>query len=121
MELSKKLILEELEDEVEVSVPDIIAETNSKLTEEEKENFHIGTITDILNKYLETYSSIKSIIALPDIKEDIKEALNSVSDDTALIIGKLQECLKLSSEGNDSELIAQGEQEVKNNNVETEE
>ena len=125
MELKKKLILEELEEPKEL--PDVIApieiptEQPVELTPAEETNFHVGTVTDLLNRYLEVYSSIKSIAADELLNADVKGVLESVSDDTAVCIGKLQECLKLCSDGNDGELISQGEQEIQKEVIPTEE
>lgn len=116
MELKQKLILEELEEPKEL--PDAIApieipaEQPVELTPAEETSFHIGTVSDLLNRYLDMYSSIKSISADELLDKDVKAVLESVSEDTAICIGKLQECLKLCSDGNDGELIAQGEQEI---------
>lgn len=125
MELKKKLILEELEEPKEL--PDAIApieiptEQPAELTPAEETSFHIGTVTDLLNRYLDIYSSIKSISADELLDADVKGVLESVSDDTAVCIGKLQECLKVCSDGDDGELIARGEQEIQKEVIPTEE
>lgn len=101
MELKQKLILEDFEDEESQEV---------ELTPEETTNFHVGTISDLLTKYLDVYSSLNSLIAGGELNGSINTALTSVSEDTAVIIGKLQECLKMCS--NDSESMEAGSAEI---------
>lgn len=120
MELKKKLILEDLEDEVvskpadEVNLKPTPTETEINLTPEEEVNFHVGTISDLLNKDLELFNLINSIMTDSALKPEIHQVLESVSDDLAISIGKLQECLKVCSDDKDGQLINQGEKEVKN-------
>lgn len=119
MNLKKKLILEDLEDEAQVD-PDLIinapvVETELEtptLTPEEESNFNLTTVSDILNKDLELYNFIKVFINEPNLKEDVKSVLESVADDLAISIGKLQECIKLSADDSSESLMTQGENEV---------
>lgn len=119
MNLKTKLILEDLEDDVQVD-PDLIinapvVETELEtptLTPEEESNFNLTTVSDILNKDLELYNFIKLFINEPNLKEDVKSVLESVADDLAISIGKLQECIKLSDDDSSESLMTQGENEV---------
>lgn len=107
----KKLILEELEDEeLTMEVPSEV--TPVELTPSEEINFHVSSITDLLNIYLEAYNKLNSYIAAPEFKSEIKDILESVSEDNALIIGKLQEALKGSSEKHKEDLINQGAEDA---------
>ena len=107
MNLKRKLILEEFDE-------DTPTEPEVKLTPEEEVNFHVGTVSDLLNKDLELYNLINTLMSDPALRPDIHQALESVADDLAISIGKLQECLKMSSDEHDEILINQGEEEVKN-------
>lgn len=122
MNLKKKLILEELETLPDAIAPiEIPAEITPELTPAEDTRFHVGTVSDLLNNYLSVYSTLKSIIASPELNADVAAVLESVSEDTAICIGKLQECLKLCSDGKDGEKITQGEQAVQKEIAPTEE
>lgn len=107
MDLKRKLILEGFDDDDPV-------ESEVKLTPEEEVNFHVGTVSDLLNKDLELYNLINTLMSDPALRPDIHQALESVADDLAISIGKLQECLKMSSDEHDESLMNKGEEEVKN-------
>lgn len=115
----KKLILEELNDE-ELTM-DIPSEVNPvELTPQETVNFHVSTVTDILNMYLQNYNTLNSYLAnVYEYDEGVKEVLQSVLDDTAVIIGKLQGTLNISAGDSQTELIDSGTEAAKdilNNN-----
>ena len=133
MELTKKLILEDLLDEPtiksdETSLDNIIPDVTSnidipepQLTEPECDNFNLGIISDVLNKDLDLFNFIQSILQDKNIKEEVNDILSSVADDLALSIGKLQEGIKLATDDHNEDLIIQGQDEVKDINLTTEE
>ena len=125
MELTKKLILEDLLDELGVKsdetsldniIPDITSDTDipePQLTDTECDNFNLGIISDVLNKDLDLFNFIQSILQDKNIKEEVNQILLSVADDLALSIGKLQEGIKLAADDHNEDLITQGQDEVK--------
>ena len=125
MELTKKLILEDLLDEPDIesnetSLDNIIPDVTSnidipepQLTEPECDNFNLGIISDVLNKDLDLFNFIQSILQDKNIKEEVNQILSSVADDLALSIGKLQEGIKLAADDHNEDLITEGQDEVK--------
>ena len=125
MELTKKLILEDLLDEPDIksdetsldnTIPDVTSNIDipePQLTEPECDNFNLGIISDVLNKDLDLFNFIQSILQDKNIKEEVNQILLSVADDLALSIGKLQEGIKLAADDHNEELITQGQVEVK--------
>lgn len=125
MELTKKLILEDLLDEPDIksdetpldnSIPDVTSNIDipePQLTEPECDNFNLGIISDVLNKDLDLFNFIQSILQDKNIKEEVNQILLSVADDLALSIGKLQEGIKLAADDHNEDLITQGQDEVK--------
>lgn len=109
----KKLILEELEDEeLTMEIPSQVSPV--ELTPDESKNFHVGSLSDILNMYLDNYNALNSYITAPEqYDEGVKQVLQSVLDDTAVIIGKLQGTLNLATGEEQSELINSGIDKVK--------
>ena len=118
--LDKKLILEDVFDERGLEEPTTEKEDNA-LTPEEETSFHIGTISDLLNRYLELFSTLKAIAADEALDEGVKNVWESVSEDTAIAIGKLQGCLPLCANEKEGDLIAQGEEEAQKEIAPTEE
>lgn len=133
MELTKKLILEDLLDDLGVkseetsldnTIPDItnnIDIPEPQLTDSECDNFNLGIISDVLNKDLDLFNFIQSILQDKNIKEEVSDILSSVADDLALSIGKLQEGIKLATDDHNEDLIIQGQDEVKDINLNAEE
>lgn len=125
MELTKKLILEDLLDEPDIksdetsldnTIPDVTSNIDipePQLTEPECDNFNLGIISDVLNKDLDLFNFIQSILQDKNIKEEVNQILLSVADDLALSIGKLQEGIKLAADDHNEDLITQGQDEVK--------
>ena len=125
MELTKKLILEDLLDEpgiksdetpLDNTIPDVTSNIDipePQLTEPECDNFNLGIISDVLNKDLDLFNFIQSILQDKNIKEEVNQILLSVADDLALSIGKLQEGIKLAADDHNEDLITQGQDEVK--------
>ena len=125
MELTKKLILEDLLDEPDIksdetpldnSIPNVTSNIDipePQLTEPECDNFNLGIISDVLNKDLDLFNFIQSILQDKNIKEEVNQILLSVADDLALSIGKLQEGIKLAADDHNEDLITQGQDEVK--------
>ena len=113
----KKLILEELEDEkLTLETPTEVEPI--KLTPAEEVNFHVSSVSDILNNYLQAYNQLNSYLTAPEFKEDIKNILESVLEDNAIIIGKLLEALKISADEHQQDLINQGLEEAQDINIE---
>lgn len=107
----KKLILEELEDEkLTMEVPTGVQPL--KLTPDEEANFHVSSVSDILNNYLQAYNYLNSCLMAPEFKDDIRSILESVLEDNAIIIGKLQEALTSSASEPQQDLINQGAEEA---------
>ena len=133
MELTKKLILEDLLDEPDIKsdetpldniIPDVTSNIDipePQLTEPECDNFNLGIISDVLNKDLDLFNFIQSILQDKNIKEEVSDILSSVADDLALSIGKLQEGIKLATDDHNEDLIIQGQDEVKDTNLNAEE
>lgn len=115
MQLTKKLILEDLLDDNTLEIPASEAETSEtddepSLTPEEQSNFEVGTVSDLLNKYIDVFTNIKGVTCFPEMSETLRNILLSVSEDTAIIIGKLQEALKVGSSDEEEGLINQGQE-----------
>lgn len=97
--MNQRLILEALEeiDDIDSDAEKLNAD-DQQLTDNEQINFEVSTITDLLNKHLDIYSTLTSLISQGDtdqnVSEKIKVILQSVSEDEAVIIGKLQQSLK---------------------------
>lgn len=123
--LKNKLILEDLEDNETLEIePHMIEGTvegpSPDLTPEEETNFHFSSVSDILNRDLELYNLIGSIKVDSALNPDVHNVLESVQEDLAVSIGKLQECLKLCSETKVEDLIVQGEDSVKDSSIDEE-
>lgn len=116
----KKLILEELEDEqLTMEVPTEIKPV--ELTPAEETNFHVSSVSDILNNYLQAYNQLSSYLTAPEFKDDIRSILESVLEDNAIIIGKLQEALKSSADEHQQDLMGQGSEEAQDISIESKE
>lgn len=97
--MNQRLILEALEEIDDIdSDAEKLNTDDQQLTDNEQINFEVSTITDLLNKHLDIYSTLTSLISQGDtdqnVSEKIKVILQSVSEDEAVIIGKLQQSLK---------------------------
>lgn len=120
MEKVKKLILEELLDDGEevdpvdeLTIGDVNVEVPTpevNLTPEETKNMHVWTISDVLTPELEIYSNLTSTLTNPELDETIKSVLSSVAEDTALIIGKLQQAFKEATDEATADVIGDGEE-----------
>jgi hypothetical protein len=95
--LNKKLILEELD--------------TPELTEEEKEHFNISLTGELLTQFLPLYALVNQYIESEDVDESIKLILQSINEDLALIIGKLQESVKEALPEEQADLVRQGEED----------
>lgn len=119
-----KLILEAFEDEElnkeDIIEPDLVIDAdkldldNQGLTEQEKDLFHSSLISDLLKQELDLFNLIKSYLNDPndEIDEPVRLTLESVSEDVALSIGKLEQCLKEAVDEKTEELINQGEEDL---------
>lgn len=118
--LNKKLILEELEDEVAVKdIPDIIIDGDllpaDTLIEESPDTLNLSYITTVLSDELKSYDGLSNLVNTPEenVDENTLAILRSVLEDKAIIIGKLQQALKDNSDDVLKDSIDQGEEESK--------
>lgn len=115
----KKLVLEELLDDEEIVEPvgaDLtITRTDlddtEELTDEERINFNVNLITDILKTELDVYSTLTAYLADDVVKDDARTVLESIADDIALVIGKLQSGFK-SAAGDAGDVVREGEDAI---------
>ena len=118
-----KLILEAFEelDKEPIIEPDLVIdadkldlEGDQELTAQEKDLFHSSLISDLLTKELDLFNTIKSYLSDPndEIDELVKLTLESVADDAAVSIGKLEQCLKDAVDEKTEDLINQGEEDL---------
>lgn len=115
----KKLVLEELLDDEEVVDPvdadltitqDDLGDAE-ELTDEERINFNVNLITDILKTELDVYSTLTAYLADDVVKDDARAVLESIADDVALVIGKLQSGFK-SAAGDAGDVVREGEDAI---------
>ena len=125
-----KLILEAFEelDKEQIIEPDLVIDAdkldlddgNQELTQQEKELFHSSLISDLLQRELDLFNTIKSYLSDPndEVNESVKLTLESVSDDTAIAIGKLEQCLKDAVDEKTEDLMSQGEEDLEETEME---
>lgn len=112
--LNRKLILEFLEDEVQdVSVDKLNIETpiqepievkqeepvpTPKLSEPEKVNFVVSTLTELSQRVLDLFNYLTPLINTDmtsfNLSEQNKDLLNSIYEDVSLVLGKVQQGIK---------------------------
>lgn len=138
--LNRKLILEFLEDtdikdvnldelnieepvqepiEVKQEEPEI-----QELSEPEKINFIVSTLTDLSQRVLDLFNYLTPLINhdLPtfNISQENKELLNNIYEDVSLILGKVQQGIKNNCVDKIQDAINDGQTEVQETIVNTE-
>ena len=125
--LNKKIILEFLDDEAgepaaEASVvtetPVVVPSAPRPLSEAEKKNFIITTLTDISAKALDFFNYLTPMMTievedktsvLNNLSEENKDLLRSIYEDVSLIVGKVTQALKDNTEENVQNAIDDGQ------------
>lgn len=126
--LNKKIILEFLDDEdakdsVEEVTEDpvVVPSEPQPLTEAEKKNFIITTLTDISSKALDFFNYLTPMMTievedktspLNNLSEENKELLRSIYEDVSLIVGKVTQALKDNTEENIQGAIDDGQEQA---------
>lgn len=125
--LNKKIILEFLDDEdakesvEEVTKPSEPQPLPQPLTEAEKKNFIITTLTDISSKALDFFNYLTPMMTievedktslLNNLSEENKELLRSIYEDVSLIVGKVTQALKDNTEENIQGAIDDGQEQA---------
>lgn len=109
MTLNKKLILEELEEEITEESAE-----QTTLSEEEKNNFNSNIVSDLLVNFLQIFNTNQTNLLDPNIKPEVKILLEDLSEDIALCIGKIQQALKEANPEDKEKLINDGEDIAQN-------
>lgn len=125
--LNKKIILEFLDDDVSepAAEPFVVTETPvavvpepQPLSEAEKKNFIITTLTDISSKALDFFNYLTPMMTievedktsmLNNLSEENKDLLRSIYEDVSLIVGKVTQALKDNTEENIQNAIDDGQ------------
>lgn len=125
--LNKKIILEFLDDEVGepaaetpvvTEIPVAIPSEPQPLSEAEKKNFIITTLTDISAKALDFFNYLTPMMTievedktsvLNNLSEENKDLLRSIYEDVSLIVGKVTQALKDNTEENIQNAIDDGQ------------
>lgn len=125
--LNRKLILEFLDDEVSEPAAEssVVTETPvavppepRPLSEAEKKNFIITTLTDISSKALDFFNYLTPMMTievedktsmLNNLSEENKDLLRSIYEDVSLIVGKVTQALKDNTEENIQNAIDDGQ------------
>lgn len=125
--LNKKIILEFLDDDVSepAAEPFVVTETPvavvpepQPLSEAEKKNFIITTLTDISAKALDFFNYLTPMMTMEvedktsmfnNLSEENKDLLRSIYEDVSLIVGKVTQGLKDNTEENIQGAIDDGQ------------
>ena len=125
--LNKKIILEFLDDEVSepvaaspviTEIPVAVPPEPQPLSEAEKKNFIITTLTDISAKALDFFNYLTPMMTievedktsmLNNLSEENKDLLRSIYEDVSLIVGKVTQALKDNTEENIQNAIDDGQ------------
>lgn len=125
--LNKKIILEFLDDEVGepaaepsvvTEIPVVVPSAPRPLSEAEKKNFIITTLTDISSKALDFFNYLTPMMTievedktsvLNNLSEENKALLRSIYEDVSLIVGKVTQALKDNTEENVQNAIDDGQ------------
>lgn len=138
--LNKKLILEFLEDtdikdvdldelniEEPVQEPIMVKQEESEiqeLSEPEKLNFIVSTLTDLSQRVLDLFNYLTPLINndLPtiNISQENKDLLNSIYEDVSLVLGKVQQGIKDNCVDNIQNAIDDGQTQAQETIVNTE-
>ena len=125
--LNKKLILEFLDDnkfevvpvdEVAVEEPVVVEPQPQALSEAEKKNYIVLTLTDISAKALDFFNYLTPLITIEvedknspfnNLSEENKNLLRSIYEDVSLLVGKVTQGLKDNTEDNIQGAIDDGQ------------
>ena len=139
--LNKKLILEFLEDtdvkdvdldELDIEEPvqepiEVVKQEEpevQELSEPEKLNFIVSTLTDLSQRVLDLFNYLTPLINndLPtiNISQENKDLLNSIYEDISLVLGKVQQGIKNNCVDNIQDAIDDGQTQAQETIVETE-
>ena len=139
--LSKKLILEFLEDtdvqdvpidalDIDTPIEEPIEVKQEKpvatplLSEPEKVNFIVSILTDLSQRFLDLFNYLTPIINneldKDTLSEQNKDLLNSIYEDISLTLGKVQQGIKDNSPENIAQAIDDGQTKAQETIVDTE-
>lgn len=141
--LNKKLILEFLEDtdtdikdvnldelniEEPVQEPIVVKQEEPvptpELSEPEKVNFIVSTLTDLSQRVLDLFNYLTSLINneldRDTLSEQNKDLLNSIYEDVSLVLGKVQQGIKDNCVDNIQNAIDDGQTQAQETIVDTE-
>ena len=125
--LNKKLILEFLDDdkfevqpivEVPVEEPVVVQAQPEALSEAEKKNYIVSTLTDISAKALDFFNYLTPLMTIEvedknsvfnNLSEQNKDLLRSIYEDVSLLVGKVTQGLKDNTEENIQGAIDDGQ------------
>ena len=119
--LNKKIILEFLDDDkLSVKYPVEVVETTTSenLTNGEKKNFIISTLTDLSGRMLDLFNYLTPLMTLEvednnslfnNLSEENKDLLRSIYEDVSLLVGKVTQGLKDNTEENIQGAIDDGQ------------
>ena len=139
--LNKKLILEFLEDtdvkdvdldELNIEEPiqepiEVVKQEEpevQELSEPEKLNFIVSTLTDLSQRVLDLFNYLTPLINndLPtfNISQENKDLLNSIYEDVSLVLGKVQQGIKNNCVDNIQDAIDDGQTQVQETAIQSE-
>lgn len=134
--LTRKLILEILNEdtysqdateEQPIEEPIIVKQEESEiqeLSEPEKLNFIVSTLTDLSQRVLDLFNYLTPLINndLPtvNISQENKDLLNSIYEDVSLVLGKVQQGIKDNCVDNIQNAIDDGQTQAQETIVDTE-
>ena len=123
--LNRKIILEFLDDEVNepveeqpVEEPAVVQPGPQQLSEAEKKNYIVTTLTDISSKALDFFNYLTPLMTLEvedknslfnNLSQENKDLLRSIYEDVSLIVGKVTQALKDNTEENIQGAIDDGQ------------
>ena len=123
--LNRKLILEFLDDDVleaepaaNVTVAEPVSIQPQELSEAEKKNYIITTLTDISAKALDFFNYMTPLMTIEvedknslfnNLSEQNRDLLRSIYEDISLLVGKVTQGLKDNTEDNIQDAIDDGQ------------
>lgn len=123
--LNRKIILEFLDDEVNepveeqpVEEPTVVQPGPQQLSEAEKKNYIVTTLTDISAKALDFFNYLTPLMTIEvedknslfnNLSEENKNLLRSIYEDVSLLVGKVTQGLKDNTEENIQGAIDDGQ------------
>ena len=130
--LNNKLILEFLEDEdiADTSIEEPIEVKQEEpaptpeLSEPEKVNFVVSTLTELSQRVLDLFNYLTPLINTDmtsfNLSEQNKDLLNSIYEDVSLVLGKVQQGIKDNCVDNIQNAIDDGQTQAQETIVDTE-